>query len=36
MGEEKRVDSLWNYLLRNREPFSSPDKVLFQFMSSGK
>lgn len=34
MGEEERVNSLWNYLLRNREPFSSPNKALFQFISS--
>lgn len=36
MGEEERVNSLWNYLLRNREPFSSPNKVLFQFISFSK
>lgn len=36
MGEEERVNSLWNYLLRNREPFSSPNKVLFQFSSFSK
>lgn len=36
MGEEERVNSLWNYLLRNREPFFSPNKVPFQFSSFSK
>ena len=36
MGEEDEVNSLWNYFLRNREPFSSPNKVPFQFISFRK
>lgn len=36
MGEAERVNSLWNYLLKNREPFSSPNKALLQFMSFSK
>lgn len=36
MGGKEGTESLWNDFMRNKEPFSSPNKVLFQFISFRK
>lgn len=34
--EKRRANSLWNYFMKNREPFSSANNVPFQFISFRK